>query len=162
MLSNKFSLATIANDTIALLEETVALYDQIHSSLKGIAAFSWAKTDIEEQLAELVTTEFWLDIDYKQLLHYPRYFDAILIRMQKLREDIQRDERQTQELRVLLKRYDHLYAKADEEQASQLAAIFWQIQELRVSLFAQTLKTAYPVSIKRIDKQLDQLRHLSA
>ena len=89
-----------------------------------------------------------------QLLHFPRYLKAIVLRLNKAKGGtMERDLEQSKAIRPLwqsaLKMKDWLEPKAAEYR--------WMIEELRVSLFAQELRTPMPVSVKRVTKAWEEL-----
>ena len=115
------------------------------------------RTDLDRQLRALVRPGFVADTGYGRLRHLERYLRAMRVRQDKAPGEVARDaERMAVVHRV------------EEERASLLAALpparrtdadvvelRWMLEELRVSLFAQTLGTAHPVSEKRIYKAMD-------
>jgi ATP-dependent helicase HrpA len=89
--------------------------------------------------------------------HLPRYLKAIVLRLDKLREDPERDAQRRSELAPLLANYRRLLHARRGQVDARLAEFGWLLEELRVSLFAQTLRTAMPVSLKRLQKALHAL-----
>jgi len=107
--------------------------------------------EIEDQLRHLFEPEFLRDTPMAQLLQFPRYLKAVVLRLNKARQgSMERDLEQARSIRPLwqnaLKLKDWLEPKAAEYR--------WMIEEFRVSLFAQELKTLAPVSAKRLDEQM--------
>jgi ATP-dependent helicase HrpA len=86
---------------------------------------------------------------------YPRYLDAIEKRIEKLQYSQRKDERKMQDLKPYWKRFMKLAEKhaASDNQCTELDSYRWMLEEYRVSLFAQELKTLFPVSSRRIEKQ---------
>ena len=82
----------------------------------------------------------------------PRYLKAITLRLDKLRADPARDAARLAELRPLEQRYLRRVAEMKGRPDVRLDEYRWLLEELRVSLFAQELRTPQPVSVKRIDK----------
>jgi ATP-dependent helicase HrpA len=108
--------------------------------------------DIATQLQRLVPKRFVVDTPYAQLQHLPRYLKAITMRLDKLRADPARDAARLAELRPLESRYWRRVAERKGVTDARLDEYRWLIEELRVSLFAQELRTPQPVSVKRLDK----------
>ena len=81
------------------------------------------------------------------------------LRMDKQPTNAQRDGQRGAEIRELWARWEARMAEEAErgQPSPQLQAFRWHIEELRVSLFAQELKTPYPVSVKRLQKLWDEL-----
>lgn len=108
--------------------------------------------DITRQLQRLVPKRFLLGTPYAQLQHFPRYLKAIQLRLDKLRTDPVRDAARFAELRPQEQRFWRLVAERKGVQDARLQELRWLLEELRVSLFAQELRTPQPVSVKRLDK----------
>ncbi|MCS3805970.1 ATP-dependent helicase HrpA [Chromobacterium alkanivorans] len=115
--------------------------------------------DLQQQLAKLVYKGFLAATPWSQLPHLPRYMRAMGLRMDKQPANPQRDGQRGAEIRDLWQKWETRVAEDNEaEGASQALLDFrWQIEELRVSLFAQELKTPYPVSAKRLMKLWSEL-----
>ncbi|HEY8877165.1 MAG TPA: ATP-dependent RNA helicase HrpA [Roseateles sp.] len=113
--------------------------------------------DIAAQLQRLVPKRFALDTPWAQLQHLPRYLKAITARLDKLRADAARDAKLMSEVRPLEQRYTRRLAELKGVRDARLEDFRWQLEELRVSLFAQELRTPQPVSVKRLDKVWSQL-----
>ncbi len=106
---------------------------------------------MQAQLQQLVSKRFVADNDYEHLMHFPRYLKALNIRLDKLRADPSRDARLMAEwLQVALP-----WQRAQKERGGgdgKMKEFRWLLEELRVSLFAQELRTPMPVSVKRLQK----------
>ncbi|MDR7297523.1 ATP-dependent helicase HrpA [Pelomonas aquatica] len=113
--------------------------------------------DIAAQLQRLVPKRFALDTPWAQLQHLPRYLKAVTARLDKLRADPARDAKLMGEIRPLEQRYTRRMAELKGVRDARLDDFRWQLEELRVSLFAQELRTPQPVSVKRLDKVWSQL-----
>ncbi|WP_337882248.1 ATP-dependent RNA helicase HrpA [Chromobacterium haemolyticum] len=115
--------------------------------------------ELQQQLAKLVYKGFLAVTPWSQLPHLPRYMRAMGLRMDKQPANPQRDGQRGAEIRDLWQKWETRVAEDNEaEGASQALLDFrWQIEELRVSLFAQELKTPYPVSAKRLLKLWSEL-----
>lgn len=113
--------------------------------------------DITAQLQRLAPKRFALDTPWAQLQHLPRYLKAVTGRLDKLRADPARDARLMSEVRPLEQRYTRRLAELKGVKDGRLDDFRWQLEELRVSLFAQELRTPQPVSVKRLDKVWAQL-----
>jgi ATP-dependent helicase HrpA len=113
--------------------------------------------DIAAQLARLVPKRFVVATPWPQLAHLPRYLKAVVMRLDKLRADPQRDADRLAELRPLEQRYWRVLADRRGTADARLDEFRWLIEELRVSLFAQELRTPQPVSVKRLEKVWSQL-----
>ncbi|WP_418320419.1 ATP-dependent RNA helicase HrpA [Piscinibacter sakaiensis] len=115
--------------------------------------------DVTAQLARLMPKRFLVETPWPQLAHLPRYLKAITMRLDKLRSDPARDQQRLAELRPAEQRYLRLLADRKGVVDPRLDEYRWMLEELRVSLFAQELRTPQPVSLKRLDKAWSQLLH---
>jgi len=113
--------------------------------------------DVAAQLQRLVPKRFALDTPWTQLQHLPRYLKAVTARLDKLRADAARDAKLMAEVRPLEQRYTRRLAELKGVRDARLDDFRWQLEELRVSLFAQELRTPQPVSVKRLDKVWAQI-----
>lgn len=119
------------------------------------------KRDCEQQLQGLLYPGFFSRTPWEQLPHLPRYLKAIKLRIDKYPTSIERDGRHAQALMQLEQRWQQKIEqlrKAHLPVTIQLQDFAWQLQELRVSLFAQELRTPYPVSIKRLEKLWQEMQ----
>ena len=113
--------------------------------------------DVQAQLARLVPRRFVADTPPAQLAHLPRYLKGVQLRLDKLRADPQRDAARLAELRPLEQRWARLVAERRGAGDARLEEFRWLLEELRVGLFAQELKTPQPVSVKRLEKVWQQM-----
>jgi ATP-dependent helicase HrpA len=113
-----------------------------------------AANDIRNQLQRLVYKGFFGATPWPQLAQLPRYLQAMRLRLQKYPANPERDGKHAASIAELWGRYE---MRLDQQKKAgtvdpRLLEFRWQIEELRVSLYAQELKTPYPVSYKRLDK----------
>jgi ATP-dependent helicase HrpA len=94
---------------------------------------------------------------YPQLQHFARYLKGIVMRLDKLRADPARDSQRLAELRPMEQRYLRRVVDLKGQADARLDDFRWQMEELRISLFAQELRTPQPVSVKRLEKTWAQL-----
>ncbi len=112
------------------------------------------KADIEAQRSALVYPGFLYQTPANHLYELPRYFRALSIRLERLQGQLAKDKKHTAELAELLACIDELIEESPE--AADLPSLIeyrWMIEEYRVSLFSQQLKTKRPISKKRLEKQ---------
>lgn len=117
--------------------------------------------DMRTQLRELVYPGFISQTPWLHLHHYPRYLKALSLRLQKLlNAGIARDQAGLHVMYPLLRQYRDRLAKHKAEGITDpvLADYRWLLEELRVSLFAQGLRTAVPVSEQKVQKLWAQVR----
>jgi ATP-dependent helicase HrpA len=118
-----------------------------------------ASADCTQQLQRLMPKTFIAATPWQQLQHFARYLKAITQRLDKVRTDPARDTQRLAELRPQDQRYWRLVAERKGVQDARMLEFRWLLEELRVSFFAQELRTPQPVSIKRLDKAWGQLNH---
>ena len=117
-----------------------------------------ALDDIESQLADLMPMRFITRTPPAQLKHLPRYLKAVGLRLEKLRNEPSRDAQKLAEIAPLQKAWRQLVSQRRGQRDARIDEIRWLFEELRVSLFAQELRTPMPVSSRRLAKALDALR----
>jgi ATP-dependent helicase HrpA len=144
----------IARSAAAVLTEHAAAVRK----LKDARAGKETADDITAQLARLVSKRFLSQTPWAALAHLPRYLKGAVMRLDKLRADPARDAQRLAELRPLEQRWLRLVAERKGVPDARLEEFRWLLEELRVSLFAQELRTPQPVSVKRLEKVWDQLQ----
>ncbi|MBI1758726.1 MAG: ATP-dependent RNA helicase HrpA [Actinobacteria bacterium] len=132
------------------------------ADLPTAPAFGAAAEDVRGQLAGLVYPGFVTATGRQRLPELVRYLAAAERRLDKLPDQPHRDQRWQQQVDEMLTAYQELRRRRSIEFGRtdpELAEIRWMIEELRVSYFAQTLGTPYPVSDKRITRAMERLTH---
>ncbi len=116
--------------------------------------------DIREQIERLVSAGFIADTPAEWLAHYPRFIQAATIRLGKAGRNLKQDQLHREALSRLWSLYVARRAELEHQQADTTAIddFRWQIEELRVSMFAQELKTSIPVSLKKLESLWQTLR----
>jgi ATP-dependent helicase HrpA len=151
-------LSLVAQEIARLLATIVADAAALPKKLNAARAFAPAVADIEQQLARLFASGFLVDMPAAQLAHYPRYLKAIGLRLDKLKSDPTRDAQRMQEVAALQAPWLRELAARKGVHDPRMDEFRWMIEELRVSLFAQELRTPMPISAKRLQKAWDALR----
>ena len=113
--------------------------------------------DIEAQLSRLVPKRFLSATPWAQLSQLPRYLKGVVMRLDKWRADPARDVSRLTEMRPLEQRYLRTVIERKGVRDARLEEFRWLIEELRISLFAQELRTPQPVSVKRLEKAWMQM-----
>ncbi|EAR27693.1 helicase, ATP-dependent [Pseudoalteromonas tunicata D2] len=144
------------------VEQVLSLANAVHKRLKGKVDLSMitAHGDIKQQLSTLVFKGFVCQFGAEKLKDLVRYLQAIERRLEKLPVDPNRDRLCVLELNKVAEAYQGEVNKVPKGYVlpEALQAIFWMQQELRVSFFAQTLGTPYPVSAKRVLNAINELK----
>jgi ATP-dependent helicase HrpA len=150
-------LTLIANEVARLAASILLDYATAVRKIKDTKAHPEATADAAQQLARLVPKRFMAVTPWTQLQHFPRYLKAITLRLDKLRADAARDAGKLGELRPQEQRYWRLVAERKGAVDDRMQEYRWLLEELRVSFFAQELRTPQPVSVKRLEKVWLQL-----
>jgi len=150
-------LTLIANEVARSAAAVLADWAIAQRKLKDARPPKEVADDVAAQLARLVSKRFLVDTPWAQLAHLPRYLKAVTLRLDKLRADPVRDAQRLAELRPLEQRYTRQIAERRGVADARLEEFRWLLEELRVSLFAQELRTPQPVSVKRLEKAWSQL-----
>jgi ATP-dependent helicase HrpA len=150
-------LTLIANEVARMAAGILAEYAVAARKIKDTKNAPEATKDASEQLQRLVPKHFIAVAPWAQLQHYARYLKAITTRLDKYRADPARDAAKSKELQPLEQRYWRLVAERKGQVDARMQEYRWMLEELRVSFFAQELRTPYPVSSKRLEKVWQQL-----
>lgn len=150
-------LTLIASEVARLAAAILVEFAAAQRKIKDTKNAAEAAADAAQQLQRLVPKRFLTATPYTQLQHFPRYLKAITLRLEKWRADPARDASRLAELRPQEQRYWRLVAERKGAMDARLQELRWLLEELRVSFFAQELRTPQPVSIKRLDKLWAQL-----
>ncbi|MDM0118882.1 ATP-dependent RNA helicase HrpA [Variovorax arabinosiphilus] len=151
-------LTLIANEVARLAGVILVEYAVAVRKIKDTKIQPDATADASQQLQRLVGKRFIADTPWPQLQHFARYLKAITARLDKLRADPARDAAKLAELRPQEQRYWRLVAERKGVVDERMLEFRWLLEELRVSFFAQELRTPQPVSVKRLDKAWAQLQ----
>ncbi len=151
-------LTLIANEVARLAGVVLIEFATAARKIKESKNAAEACADAQQQLQRLIGKQFLLVTPWERLQHLARYCKAITLRLDKYRADPARDSARMAELRPLEQRYWRLVAERKGAVDERMAEFRWLLEELRVSFFAQELKTPQPVSVKRLDKAWTQLQ----
>ena len=150
-------LTLIAGEVARLAGAILLDYQIAARKIKDTRAAPEATQDAAQQLQRLMPRDFLGVTPWAALQHFPRYLKAITLRLDKLRQDPARDAQRMAEVRAQDQRFWRLVAERKGVQDARLQELRWLLEELRVGLFAQELRTPQPVSVKRLDKVWAQL-----
>ena len=156
-------LPLAVQEVLSLIRPLLETYHQAAVALQNAESVQWeeSRADIQEQLAELTCPGFLTHTPWNWLRQYPRYFRGISRRIEALRlGGVFRDR----EAMAVFRPYWEAFLQ--RRQFHQELDIFdpelvlyrWMLEEFRISLFAQALGTAIPVSPQRLDRQLARIR----
>jgi len=148
-------VSLLAQEISRLIGVVLAEHAALHKRIQQLSkAFPGPCREVQEGAARLLSKGFIERTPYERLQHFPRYLKAMALRLDKLRSDPQRDARLAAELAPLFAQWQREQQKQvrSGEPDERLEQFRWLLEELRVQLFAQELKTPVPVSVKRLTK----------
>ncbi len=151
-------LNLLAQEIARLVGQILAEYAGLAKKLAQAKPFASAHADIQQQIGALIGKRFVIDTPYVQLAHFPRYLKGIALRIDKLKADPARDAKQFAELQPLVQQYQRAVSQRGGVADPRLAEFRWLLEELRISLFAQELRTPMPVSVKRLHKVWESMQ----
>jgi ATP-dependent helicase HrpA len=154
----KSRLTLLAQEIARLAGQILADYAVVSKKLAQAKSFGAPYADMLAQLNALIGKRFVIDTPYAQLSHFPRYLNAIALRIDKLKADASRDLRLSTEIAPLLQNYQRAIAQRGGVADARLSEYRWLLEELRVSLFAQELRTPMPISVKRLYKVWESMQ----
>ncbi|QFY45180.1 ATP-dependent RNA helicase HrpA [Candidatus Methylospira mobilis] len=141
-------LVPTGNAVAASIGDNLTQYAALSAKMSKLPVA--ASSDIRQQLSLLLYRGFLTHTPYRALKEIPRYLKALAFRMEKAPQDPQRDQKLLQELLPYWKAFWDRIAQGKKTTPPERDDFRWMLEEFRVSLFAQSLKTAYPISAKRI------------
>ncbi|WP_126454417.1 ATP-dependent RNA helicase HrpA [Sulfuriflexus mobilis] len=153
-------LMQVSDETCDMIHDILAQYHKLAKRLQGNIPLTWfdAVKDIKQQLGCLVYAGFISATPRQWLKHLPRYIEAINLRLDKLERSLDADKKRQAEGQ---KHWNRIYNQISDDPQQRLSPEWelyrWMMEEMRVSLFAQELKTSMPVSIKKLDAQSELL-----
>lgn len=148
----KGRLTLVAGEISRLMVEIVSESATIPSKVKRLSDEKALIADIESQLKDLFRPHFLTTVPLSQLAHYPRYLKALQYRLERYRDDPERDASRRLDIERLTVPLLRARAERRGQPDARLDEFGWMLQELRVSLFAQQLRTPMPVSVKRLER----------
>ncbi len=153
----RMRMTLIANEIARLTSTILNEYAIVIRKIKDTKNATEAVSDITLQLGRLMPKTFLNMTQWTALQHFPRYLKAMTTRLEKYRADPARDALRLSELRPLEQRYWRCVAERHGVMDTRLQEFRWLLEELRVSFFAQELRTPQPVSVKRLEKAWGQM-----
>ena len=156
-------IAPAVQEMAGLIGPLFAEYHKARLAVEKTTSDRWtfATRDAAEQLDRLVGPRFLTEMPWAWLKHYPRYFKAIVMRLEKLRGGSEsRDRASTDEIAAHTEVYLSRRRQNDETGRCdpELETYRWMLEEYRVSRFAQELGTSISVSAKKLQKQWEMVQ----
>ena len=143
----------IGQTVIKTLKSVYTRWQRIRQSMLMLdrEIFGESIEDIEDQLADLHLADFVYRMDYSHWQQYPRYLEALEIRIDRLEHNVEADLDGVYALDLHMER---LAGRANDKAISDYR---WMVEEYRIQLFAQPMKTRMAVSPKRLSKIWDKM-----
>jgi ATP-dependent helicase HrpA len=120
--------------------------------------------DLMRELARLAPESFVNLYDMDRLTHLIRYIKCMEIRAQRAMVDFEKDQAKARDVKTFSDRLDKMIKtlppNASNDKREALEEFFWMIEEYKISVFAQELKTAIPISRIRLEKKLAQIKRM--
>ena len=116
--------------------------------------------ELNMQLRQLLFSGFLSVTPWERLQHFPRYLKGMNMRLEKFSNNPQRDGQHSVQIATMWNQYMQRMEKHRRLDINDpnLTEFRWQIEELRISLFAQELKTPMPVSVKRLQRLWEKVQ----
>ncbi|MBL0715600.1 MAG: DUF3418 domain-containing protein, partial [Desulfosarcina sp.] len=156
---------------IAAITPVLTALDEVRDIIFGLERRAGGRGAVSEFLLErredihkLVPENFVAIYDRERLSHLKRYLRAVAIRAQRAVQQFERDRPRADEIarfeKTLRGFLEQLTPRTSDRKRAALEDFFWLLEEYKVSLFAQELKTARPVSAKRLEKMAGEIRRM--
>jgi len=154
-------LADHVLDLAVKVERVLSLNHELNKKLKGNVPLNLIQShgDVKQHLTRLVFKGFITESGFARLSDIERYLKAIQRRLEKLPVDPNQDRLKMIDVEKITSQYQAALVKVkhDHQLSQQVAQVRWMMEEFKVSIFAQNLKTSYPISAKRINNHLKDL-----
>jgi ATP-dependent helicase HrpA len=145
-------VSRLTNTMLNLFTEWRSVRQAMHTLSSPV--YQQALADMQAQLDRLLPEDFIQSTAQPWFGHLPRYMQALSRRLERIAGNVARDAQLLQQMQPFLLGYQRLLARQSLPQ-HELAKLKWMLEEFRVSLFAQELRTAIPVSARRLTEQLE-------
>ena len=147
----KGRIGLLINEIARLVGQILAEFHGMPKRLQNLPPAVAA--DMQAQLQGLVHKRFIAETEYSQLAHFPRYLKAMNVRLEKMRQNASRDAQLMAEWQTAAAQFQRTIKNQPLKNLDPRMIEFrWMLEELRVSMFAQELRTPMPVSSKRLQK----------
>ena len=139
----------------------ISLVDSLLEARRAIRLAGRGYRGMDADLERLLPDDFLARVPYQHLSHLIRYLKAVEVRVERAASDPRKDAQKAELIEVYQSQLEKLAGEANSpERAAQIEELRWMLEEYRVSVFAQELGTARPISPKRLDKKIEQIRQI--
>ncbi len=164
-------ILSYGQEVIAAIAPLLRSFAETHKGLQKLMfknrshpAVSKFLQEVVVEMRILVPEDFVLRYDFDRLHHLPRYLKALLLRAERGSLNLASMESKLREAAIytvkLQEIQDVMNSDASEEKRNKTEELRWMIEEYKVSLFAQELKTPYPVSPKRLNQLIQEIGNI--
>jgi ATP-dependent helicase HrpA len=164
-------LLTKGRELLNSVLSVVAAYHEARSKLYQLEIANRSNSytvsffsSLREDLSQLVPEIFIQLYDSDRLNHMVRYIRAITIRAERGSVSLEKDQTRGEDVKVFSDRLANLLEtlspSVSKEKRRAIEDFFWLIQEYKVSIFAQELKTPFPVSKNKLKKKLNEIERM--
>jgi ATP-dependent helicase HrpA len=148
-----------------VIQAYAAVRRELEALSGGKGPLAVIRSRLEEELSRLVPQNFISLYEAERMAHLERYLQAMAIRARRALVDPEKDRAKSESLQAFSGRL-HLLLKAlgpnaSAEKRRSVEELFWMIEEYKVSIFAQELKTAVPVSAKRLEEKFGEIERMA-
>lgn len=153
-------LVNNANELCRRLANALEMQRELKKQIKKSTKPNWLTSiqDIQSQIEHLIYEDFIYFTPVEYLNHYPRYMKGIQYRLDKLQQNAERDKNCT---KLIAPYWNNMIEYNDELYEQPVFELYrWMLEEFRISLFAQNLKTQMPISEKRLKKQWNEVKRI--
>jgi ATP-dependent helicase HrpA len=158
-------------DILREVEQILSAYHETRSAISVLETANRSNkphcaflAHLRKELNRLVPKDFVTAYDRERLSHLPRYIKALGIRAEKgivhLEKDRSREKQVGEFSESLAQLIDGLPSYSSKEKKQALDELFWMIEEYKISVFAQELKTAFSVSPKRLREKIKEIERI--
>jgi len=152
--------------------EILPAYQRVRRILTGITEAAGSgpsglefHEELKQNLADLLPENFLIVYSLGRLRHIPRYLEALALRAERARIEPAKDRSKAGQAQPFIQALDALRNEPDCESSSKkraaISELRWMLEEFKVSLFAPELKTAFPISAKRLSVKLSEIRDMA-
>jgi ATP-dependent helicase HrpA len=154
----------MAGPPLKALFDTTELLRSLEGANRGNGPVLSFLAELRDEISRLLPTDFLTRFEEDRLTHIGRYLRALAIRAERGAHHLEKVLERSREIRDITDWHSQslrdLPPYASEEKRQALAEFVWMIEEYKVSLFAQELKTAFPVSRKRIETRMADIQRM--
>jgi ATP-dependent helicase HrpA len=158
------AIVRMAGPPLKALYEATELLWSLEGANRGNGPVLSFLAELRDELSRLLPTDFLIRYGEERLVHIGRYLRALAIRAERGAVHLEKARERGKEIRELVewheKTLQELTVYTSEAKRQALEEFGWLIEEYKVSLFAQELKTAIPVSRKRLDVMMGEIKRM--